>query len=63
MWNKNHHESKETEAGYTFYVYEQINNMLNEMERAHLSRQETEDIFRNNAREVFGKNSKKPAVR
>ena len=63
MWNKNHHESKETEAGYTFYVYEQINNMLNEMERAHMSRQETEDIFRNNAREVFGKNSKKPAVR
>ncbi len=55
LWNRNHHESGETESGYTFYVYEQIHNMLSEMEKAHLTRQDKEDIFRNNAREVFGR--------
>jgi predicted TIM-barrel fold metal-dependent hydrolase len=52
MWNKNH-EPKEVKEKYTFYVYEQINNLINEMENAGLSREQKEDIFYNNANDIF----------
>lgn len=54
MWNKEH-ESKEVKGKYTFYVYEQINNLLNEMESAGFSTEQKEDVFYNNARNIFNR--------
>jgi predicted TIM-barrel fold metal-dependent hydrolase len=52
-WNKDTHEPEETEEKYTFFVYEQIKNILEEMERAGISKEERENVFYNNALEVF----------
>jgi predicted TIM-barrel fold metal-dependent hydrolase len=53
-WNK-HIEGKATEEKYTFFVYEQINNILNTMETLRKSSDYKERIFYKNAVEFFEK--------
>ncbi len=50
-WNR--HEDRENEAGYTFYIYEQINNLLDAMERLNLDQKTKEKIFFQNAKEFL----------
>jgi predicted TIM-barrel fold metal-dependent hydrolase len=52
-WNKNR-KSPEEEAGYTFFVYRQIDNLLTELERAHLGEEGKNEVFLRNAQRVFG---------
>lgn len=53
-WNK-HTEGKAAEEQYTFFVYEQINNLLNTMETLGKSGDYKERVFYKNAFEFFGK--------
>jgi predicted TIM-barrel fold metal-dependent hydrolase len=53
-WNK-HIEGKVAEENYTFFVYEQINNLLNTMETLRKTGDYKERIFYKNAVEFFGK--------
>jgi predicted TIM-barrel fold metal-dependent hydrolase len=52
-WNK-HVEGKAEEEKYTFFVYEQINNILNTMETLGKNRDYKERFFYKNAFEFFG---------
>ena len=51
-WNK-HTEGEEAEAKYTFFIYEQINNILNVMEDLGKGEDYKKGIFYNNAKEFF----------
>lgn len=53
-WNK-HHKDAETEAGYTLFVYRQIDNLLTEMEQAGLSEAQRNAVFCDNCLGVFGR--------
>jgi predicted TIM-barrel fold metal-dependent hydrolase len=51
-WNK-HEEGKDAEAQYTFFIYEQLNNILNVMEELGKGQDYKEGIFYNNAEQFF----------
>lgn len=51
-WNK-HEEGKEAEAKYTFFIYEQINNMLNVMDDLKKGEDYKKGFFFNNAETFF----------
>ncbi|MDR1566389.1 MAG: amidohydrolase family protein [Treponema sp.] len=51
-WNK-HIEGKEAEAKYTFFVYEQVNNILNTMEELGKDEAYKQGFFYNNAEKLF----------
>jgi predicted TIM-barrel fold metal-dependent hydrolase len=51
-WNK-HEEGKDAETGYTFFVYEQINNILNVMEELGKGQDYKNGFFFNNAERFF----------
>jgi hypothetical protein len=51
-WNK-HIEGKEAEAKYTFFLYEQINNVLKVMEKLGKSKDYKEGFFFDNANKFF----------
>lgn len=55
-WNA-HHQDAAAEAGYTLFVYRQLDNLLTEIERAGLSAEEKEAIFFGNCRRVFERKS------
>ena len=50
-WNK--HPYPEEEAGYTFFVYEQLKAMLDCLEQSGASQKDIQDIFCNNAKKVY----------
>jgi len=52
-WNA-HTEGRDKEAEYTFYVYEQINNILTGIEEAGLGEDVKRDIFHDNAVRFYG---------
>jgi len=52
-WNK-HEEGKEAEAKYTFFIYEQINNMLNVIYELKKGEEYKEGFFFRNAETLFG---------
>jgi predicted TIM-barrel fold metal-dependent hydrolase len=52
-WNK-HAEGPAAEAGYTFFVYEQINNILNVMESLGKGEEYKRGFFCENAGGLFG---------
>ena len=51
-WNR-HIEGKDAEAKYTFFIYEQINNMLNTMDELGKSKDYKEGFFFSNADRLF----------
>jgi uncharacterized protein len=51
-WNA-HTEGTEKEKHYTFFMYEQINNLLNALEQAGAAKKDSEDIFYNNAQKAY----------
>jgi predicted TIM-barrel fold metal-dependent hydrolase len=51
-WNK-HEEGKEAEAKYTFFIYEQINNMLNVMGELGKDEEYKKGLFFKNADKLF----------
>ena len=51
-WNTNRRPAEE-EAGYTFFLYEQMRAILDAMERQGLTEQDKEGLFRGNARRVL----------
>jgi predicted TIM-barrel fold metal-dependent hydrolase len=51
-WNT-HEEGKDKESQYTFYVYEQINNILTAIENAGLGEEGKKAIFHDNASKFF----------
>ena len=53
-WNT-HSEGRKTEAGYTFYVYEQVNNILDTIDKLGLGAEVAGQIFGGNAKELLGK--------
>ncbi len=52
-WNT-HTEGTEAEAGYTFYVYEQVNNILDTIDKLGLGAQTAGQIFGGNAKKLLG---------
>ena len=52
-WN-GHGEGKDAEVKYTFYVYEQVNHLLNAAEEAGFGQTELENLFGGNAARLLG---------
>ncbi len=52
-WNK-HIEGSEAEEKYIFYVYEQVNNILDAIDRLSLGNETAENIFGANAKRLLG---------
>lgn len=50
-WNK--HEEPEKEADYTFFIYEQVNSILNVLQEFGGSKQDINNIFYNNAKRIY----------
>lgn len=53
-WNR--HADRENEAGYTFYLYEQLKAMLDCLEKAGAGRETVEGVFHGNAAPVYRPN-------
>ncbi len=53
-WNK-HHKDDKTEAGYTLFVYRQIDNILTALENAGLPEDVKNDIFLNNCKRIYSR--------
>lgn len=53
-WNT-HREGREAEAGYTFYVYKQVNNILDTIDKLGLGAEVAGQIFGGNAKKLLGK--------
>ena len=52
-WN-HHEEGPEAEAGYTFFLYEQMRNILDTIEHRHGGRGMVNDVFWRNAERILG---------